>query len=721
MIKTLICEASFKKLSKSICVILSALLVFTFICADTSPIAAGGAIPYIAVDDAPPIEGGTHVGGYIWLDGAQGGGSAAAAGSFDGYAITMALEVDRGGTVWGPKPTGATPSVSVGSDGRFSCLFVSGGLDYYAERLYVYLIPSGFVPNSDVERTAAAALDTVTIDRYSDGRVTINHTKTPPVSNAQTPAGGGGTTPGGTTPGGAAPGGAPAVGGGGAMSGGATPSLTPASPPSKQFMQQKNPTGTPKLSICYSPYTNGLSPETNSAVPMEQMLWQLNLIYPYADTIRLFGVSGELEKIYKPAKEDYKFRIIAGCWIDSRYSETQIYAELDKLIEMANAGYVDVAVVGSETVARGDFPVGTLIDYIEYVRSGINDKNVPVGTSDVPDVFLLYPKLVESCDVILCTIYPFFVNITSDKAAQNLAETYGRVKAAAMGRQVIISESGWPTEGSPEGASVPGMKNARELFVGTYAWARENDVEIVFFSEIDEAWKVEGMGGDVGGHWGHFTSVGMLKDAYLDTYRSISPVPVLDAAAVEWAEEAIAELVTLGVLNAGGPSLYEPLLPITRGDFIHYLAKALSLETITGRVGTTFADVDPNIYYYFTMGAGQKAGLVMGVGGNRCEPMSDITRQDMFTLIYRALSYAGMDLAAGAGSGANGAADLAALDRFADRGAVADYAKEAISALARNSLVMGDHNSNVNPQSNASRAEAAVLLYRVYKFANGIS
>jgi exo-beta-1,3-glucanase (GH17 family) len=463
--------------------------------------------------------------------------------------------------------------------------------------------------------------------------------------------------------------------------------------------------------LCYSPYTNGLSPETNSAVPMEQMRWQLNLIYPYADTVRLFGVTGELEKLYKPAKEEYHMRVIGGCWIDGRYSRQQIYDELDALIRLANAGYIDVAVVGSETIYRNDFPAETLAEYIRYVRGGIKDQNIPVGTSDTSAAFLNHPNIVESCDVILCTIYPFFANIPAESAARNLTDTYERVVKAAGGRQVIVSESGWPTAGSPENLAVPSMENAQRFFEAVYQWSRANDVEVVFFSEIDEAWKKEGANNDVGGHWGHFTSVGMLKDAYLPTYRSISALPVLDAAAVQWAEAAILDLAGKGIVNASAPSLYEPLTPITRGDFMHYLVKALSLESKTGQVGAAFSDVDPNMYYYFAIGSGQKAGLIAGVGDNLCRPLSDITRQEVFTFIYRALTYAGVDLTP----------DPAAPERFADSADIAGYAKSAVSALADHGLVAGDQNGRVNPRNTATRAEAAALLYRVYTLMNSVN
>ena len=632
--------------------LLCAVLSISFTSAAAS--CAGTAKPRIAVDYAPAAGGGYAVEGHVWFEGGS--------GNYSGYAVTMALEVTRGGKIWGPKPTYEQPSVPLDGEGNFSCRFVTGGNDDAAERLYVCLIPSDFKPDDDFARTDAAALDKVIIDRYADGKLEIKQVKPPP-------------------------------------------------PPSVIFPQQKHPKDTNKISICYSPYTNGLSPETNGAVPMEQMRWQLNLIYPYADTIRLFGVSGELEKIYKPAKEEYKMRIIAGCWIESRYSEAQIYAELDKLIELTNKGYVDIAVVGSETMRRNDFTADALISYIRYVRERIAKTGVPVGTSDIPAAFLDNPKLVENCDVVLCTIYPFFGNVTANAAAANLSEVYGRVADAAGGRQVIISESGWPTQGSAEGASVPGIENAGKFFKETYEWSRKTDTEIVFFSEIDEAWKVEGTRGDIGASWGHFTSAGMLKEAYLPVYQTISAAPVLDAAAVKWAEEAIQELVSKGVANPNGPSLYAPLTPITRGDFIHYLVKALSLEKKTGRVNAAFTDVDPNIYYYFTVGSGQAAGLVAGVGNNRCNPLADVTREDMFTLIYRALKYAGMELLPGS----------SALARFRDRAAVDGYAEDAISALAENGLILGDQNGNVNPLANATRAEAAALLYRVYKFVNFVN
>jgi hypothetical protein len=168
------------------------------------------------------------------------------------------FEVDRRGQIWGPKPTTAQPTVKIDASGKFSCNFVSGGYDRVAERLYVYLIPASFIPNEDTSLTEKELLDVVIIDRYEE-RVDIRQ---------------------------------------------------------KSPAALKHPIRTKKLSLNYSPYTEELSPEKNSPISAEHVRRQLALIHPYTDTIKIFGVTGELNKIYKIAKEEFHFRVLGGCLLE---------------------------------------------------------------------------------------------------------------------------------------------------------------------------------------------------------------------------------------------------------------------------------------------------------------------------------------------------------------------------------------------------------------------
>jgi glucan 1,3-beta-glucosidase len=66
---------------------------------------------------------------------------------------------------------------------------------------------------------------------------------------------------------------------------------------------------------------------------------------------------------------------------------------------------------------------------------------------------------------------------------------------------VLISETGWPDQGSNFHGSVPSEEGAMRYFIDTMRWAHEEQIEIFYFAAFDEAWKV-GAEGDVGAYWG---------------------------------------------------------------------------------------------------------------------------------------------------------------------------------------------------------------------------
>jgi exo-beta-1,3-glucanase (GH17 family) len=440
---------------------LSALILCTLVFTPSSlfwiPASWGAGKPWIAIDSVPGVGGGDSVRGHVEFDGD---------GNYSDYRISMALEVVRGGPIWGPKPTAGQPVIRIDANGKFSCNFVSGGDDRIAERLYVYLIPASFFPGENTELTEKASLDVIIIDRY-EGRVDIRQ---------------------------------------------------------KYPAALKHPVRTKKLSLNYSPYTGSLSPEKNSLISEEHVRRQLALIHPYTDTIKIFGVTGELNRIYQIAKEEFHFRVIGGCWIDKNSSGDDIRNELDTLIGLADSGYADIALVGSETIYRNDLPVNDLVNHIQYVRGKIKS-GIPVGTADIPAAFLENPALVEACDVVCVNIYPFHSGIGVDAAVQNLDVTCKSVANAAVGKNIIVTETGWPSEGTPRGGAVPSAVNSGKYFRDVYDFSRERDkdIEIVYFSSYSEPWKAAGA--DYEAHFGLFTSDERLKEQFEPILRTIPDRP----------------------------------------------------------------------------------------------------------------------------------------------------------------------------------------------------
>lgn len=167
-----------------------------------------------------------------------------------------------------------------------------------------------------------------------------------------------------------------------------------------------------------------------------------------------------------------------------------------------------------------------------------------------------------------------------------------------------------------------------------------------------------------------------------------------------WAKKQIEVLASKGIINGTSATTYSPGLSITRADFITLLIRALELKA---EFSTNFDDVNPEDYFYDILGTARILGIATGVGNNKFNPGEQISRQDMMVLTARALKIAGKISESGTIS------DLAG---FSDASEVSVYAVEGVVALIKEGIIQGSGN-RINPKGTATRAEAAVVIYRV--------
>lgn len=255
--------------------------------------------------------------------------------------------------------------------------------------------------------------------------------------------------------------------------------------------------------ICFSPYVEGQGPGTQ--LGEAQIRERLAFIQPYVRWIRTFSCSEGNELIPAIAKEN-GLGTMVGVWLDDNLEQNEI--EMANAIEIANAGHADILGVGNEVLLRGDLTEDQLIDYINRAKEAA--PGVDVGYVDAYFEFHVHPRVTEACNVILANCYPFWEGCPAEHALLYMKEMYRSAQAAANGKKVIISETGWPNLGTPEGGAVPSVENAIKYFINTYQWAEEEGIEIIYFSSFDEAWKVDAEG-DVGAYWGLWDKDGNLK------------------------------------------------------------------------------------------------------------------------------------------------------------------------------------------------------------------
>jgi glucan 1,3-beta-glucosidase len=91
-----------------------------------------------------------------------------------------------------------------------------------------------------------------------------------------------------------------------------------------------------------------------------------------------------------------------------------------------------------------------------------------------------------------------------------MQEMFGQATDAAKGKKVIITETGWPSEGGSLKGAVSSEENAMKYFINTQAWASKENIETFYFSSFDESWKT-GDEGDVGAYWGLWDKNEKLK------------------------------------------------------------------------------------------------------------------------------------------------------------------------------------------------------------------
>ncbi|MBW6490700.1 MAG: hypothetical protein K0B15_05835 [Lentimicrobium sp.] len=255
--------------------------------------------------------------------------------------------------------------------------------------------------------------------------------------------------------------------------------------------------------FCFSIYEDGQQPGT--LISDAQIRRRMQILKRYTNSVRSFSCIEGNELVPKIAKE-FGMKTLVGAWLGK--DEEKNHQEIESLIQLARDGYVDYAAVGNEVLYRKDLTESQLLDVIMHVKSEIPD--IPVGYVDAYYEFVQRPAIADACDVIFCNCYPFWEGTGFIDSFDHMQHMYYQALSAGKGKKVIISETGWPSQGQALGGAQPSILNAMKYFINTNLWAIDENIEVFYFASFDESWKV-GPEGDVGAHWGIWDKSEKLK------------------------------------------------------------------------------------------------------------------------------------------------------------------------------------------------------------------
>ncbi|WP_433618301.1 endo-1,4-beta-xylanase [Paenibacillus cellulositrophicus] len=219
-------------------------------------------------------------------------------------------------------------------------------------------------------------------------------------------------------------------------------------------------------------------------------------------------------------------------------------------------------------------------------------------------------------------------------------------------------------------------------------------------------WYIDGQGQATpipNGRYDAATGKVVFHTTHFSTYAvAYASTAFTDLQNVPWAKPAIDAMAARGVIHGMSEGRFSPEAIIKRADFVALLVRALELQG-TGIPKTAFSDVDPIAYNRSELNTANELGIAVGLPDRTFKPDSPITRQEMMVLTARALTAAGKTVE---GSGS--------LSAYADAASIAGYAKDSAAVLVKAGIVTGS-NGKISPQGPLTGAEAAVILYRIWK------
>lgn len=233
-----------------------------------------------------------------------------------------------------------------------------------------------------------------------------------------------------------------------------------------------------KSGVSYSPY-NG----DNSCKSADQVAKDFTKISGY-QVIRLYGTDCNQVANVLAATEGSNMKLFLGIF---NIAEVQKEAEIISSAVRGDWSRVNAISVGNELVNQGTNP-GTVIGAIGQARGALQRSGYsgPVVTVDTMVAMVDHPELCTASDFCAVNCHAFFDGkVTADKSGDFVKGWVDKI-SEATGKTVVITETGWPSQGDTNDVAVPSLENHKAA-ISSIEEALSNDV--IYFSAYNDMWK----------------------------------------------------------------------------------------------------------------------------------------------------------------------------------------------------------------------------------------
>lgn len=238
-----------------------------------------------------------------------------------------------------------------------------------------------------------------------------------------------------------------------------------------------------KPGISYSPYAG--VPGNTRCKTAQEVGNDIARLQAYS-LIRLYGLDCDQVKNVLPHTRKYGMQLMVGIYdVDNLNQQCNMLSDIVK----GDWSGIHSVSLGNEFILAGKKTAQQMVDITKAARACLRGKgfNGPVVSVNVFYEVLQNPLLCQEQDYIAVNCHPFFDGkVLPENAGAWVANMRKQVSAKCGGKYVLITETGWPTQGASNGQCVPSKENQSKALSSIGSACSDG---VVFFTAFDDTWK----------------------------------------------------------------------------------------------------------------------------------------------------------------------------------------------------------------------------------------
>jgi exo-beta-1,3-glucanase (GH17 family) len=259
------------------------------------------------------------------------------------------------------------------------------------------------------------------------------------------------------------------------------------------------------LCVSYAPFRDTQTPlSLTTHIGPDQIAQDLAQLAKVTDCVRTYSVENGLDQVPALAAKA-GLKVIQGIWLGS--SRLKNLAQISTVVGLTKEfpGVITSVVVGNEVLLRGEMTTADLAATIRAVKSQVA---VPVTYADVWEYWLRNREIYDAVDFVTIHILPYWedIPVRAKYAGAHVDAIRKRMAVAFPGKEILIGETGWPSEGRMRDGALPSRTNQARVVSEILSMAKQENFRVNLIEAYDQPWKRQ-LEGTVGGYWGLFDSV----------------------------------------------------------------------------------------------------------------------------------------------------------------------------------------------------------------------